>query len=165
MVMAIAFLITTVGVGIGFAYQVIKEENSPTTSPEQLVTTPDNANKLQGTKMQDFTPVASVSELQIIDLKEGAGEAVKEGDSVTVDYTGADAATGVVFESSKDSGRTVNFRLDEVIEGWTKGMPGMKVGGVRRLLIPAAQAYGNVQGHELQKSDLVFDIELHSIGK
>ena len=113
--------------------------------------------------MDNFTPVAQVDDLQIIDLKEGTGQEVKEGDTVTVDYTGAVAATGKIFESSKDSGQPATFALSGVIEGWTKGMPGMKEGGVRRLVIPASMAYGASEGHELQKDNLVFDIELHSI--
>jgi FKBP-type peptidyl-prolyl cis-trans isomerase len=125
----------------------------------------DNKDMLQGTQLANFTPLTAVDELQVIDITEGTGEAVKEEDTVTVDYTGAVASTGVIFESSKDSGQTATFPLNRVIEGWTKGVPGMKVGGVRRLLIPAPMAYGGSEGHQLQKDNLVFDIELHKIGE
>jgi peptidylprolyl isomerase len=58
-------------------------------------------------------------------------------------YTGAVADTGVIFQSSLDSGPSpVTFALNQVIIGWQDGIPGMKVGGVRQLLIPAAEAYG-----------------------
>ena len=50
-------------------------------------------------------------------------------DTVTVDYTGAVAATGVVFQSSIDSGQPVSFPLGNVIKGWQDGIPGMKAGG------------------------------------
>jgi FKBP-type peptidyl-prolyl cis-trans isomerase len=165
MVMAVAFLTTTVGVGVAFAYQVIQEERKAPTSTTPSTQT--NTPKLKGSKMQDFTPVAKVDSLQVIDLQEGTGEAVKPGDSVTVDYTGAVAATGVVFQSSKDLGQPVSFSLDGVIKGWTEGMPGMKVGGKRRLIIPTDKAYGaNPPSADIPaNADLVFDIELHKIGK
>lgn len=97
---------------------------------------------MQGTQLNDFTPIADVPALQTTDLKVGDGDEVKPGDTVTVDYTGAVAATGIVFQSSLDFGRTISFGLDQVIKGWTDGVPGMKIGGTRRLLIPADQAYG-----------------------
>jgi FKBP-type peptidyl-prolyl cis-trans isomerase len=105
--------------------------------------------------------------LQSTDLTVGDGQEVQPGDTVTVDYTGAIAATGQIFQSSKDFGRTVSFPLNQVIKGWTDGIPGMKVGGTRRLLIPAAQAYGaNPPGGSNipANADLVFDVTLHSIG-
>ncbi len=122
---------------------------------------------LQGTQMASFTPVSSVPELQKIDTAAGDGQEVKAGDTVTVDYTGAVAATGVIFQSSKDIGQPATFGLDQVIKGWTEGIPGMKVGGTRRLLIPAAQAYGAnpPAGSGIPaNADLVFDVTLYAIG-
>jgi FKBP-type peptidyl-prolyl cis-trans isomerase len=92
---------------------------------------------------------------------------VKAGDTVTVDYTGAVAATGVIFQSSKDTGQPVSFSLDGVIKGWTDGLPGMKVGGTRRLIIPAGQAYGAnpPAGSGIPaNAPLVFDITLYKVG-
>jgi FKBP-type peptidyl-prolyl cis-trans isomerase len=62
-------------------------------------------------------------------------------------------------------GRPATFPLSHVIEGWQKGVPGMKVGGTRRLIIPAAQAYGSSSPSASipPNSDLVFDIELVSV--
>jgi FKBP-type peptidyl-prolyl cis-trans isomerase len=128
----------------------------------------DNSNKLQGTKLADFTPVASISKLQTIDTNPGTGEAVKAGDTVTVDYTGAVAATGIIFQSSKDTGQPVSFPLSGVIAGWSQGIPGMKEGGTRRLLIPANLAYGANPPQSSgipPNADLVFDVTLHKIGK
>ena len=122
---------------------------------------------LQGTKLVDFTPVATVDSLQSIDTSVGTGDEVKPGDSITAHYTGAVAATGVIFQSSHDSGSPATFSLSGVIKGWTDGVPGMKVGGKRRLIIPAAQAYGASppQGSGIpENAPLVFDIELVSIG-
>src|SRR5579875_2694776 len=92
--------------------------------------------------MQDFTPVDSVSELKTEDRVVGTGAEVEPGDTVTCHYTGAIAKTGEVFQSSRDFGRPISFPLSGVIAGWTQGVPGMKVGGTRRLLIPAEMAYG-----------------------
>lgn len=124
--------------------------------------------KLEGKPMQGFTPVEKINELQSTDLKEGTGEAVTPGATITAHYTGAVAATGVVFQSSYDAGQPATFGLAAVIAGWTEGVPGMKVGGIRRLLIPAEKAYGanppqnsNIPAN----ADLVFDIELVKIGE
>ncbi len=116
--------------------------------------------------MDDFTPVPQVSELTRIDTQEGTGDIVQAGATITAHYTGAIAATGEVFQSSKDFGRPISFGLNQVIKGWTDGVPGMKVGGIRRLLIPADQAYGSRPpgGSGIPAdADLVFDIELVSI--
>lgn len=125
-------------------------------------------NQLQGTQLSNFTPVASIDKLQAIDTVPGTGQTVKAGETVTVDYTGAVAATGVIFQSSKDTGQPATLALDQVIAGWSQGIPGMKVGGTRRLLIPASLAYGEnpPAGSGIPaNADLVFDVTLHSIGK
>lgn len=122
---------------------------------------------LQGTTLNDFTPVDTVTELQIIDLKEGTGDAVQPGATVTAHYTGAVAATGLIFQSSHDFGQAIPFGLNQVIKGWTDGVPGMKVGGTRRLVIPADQAYGSTPppGSGIPSdAALVFDIELTAVG-
>lgn len=126
----------------------------------------DPNQKLEGTKLPNFEPVDSVAELQIIDLAEGDGPVVPEGATVTAHYTGARCKDGVIFQSSHDFGaQGMTFPLSGVIEGWTKGVPGMKVGGTRRLVIPAAMAYGSQSpsANIPPNSDLVFDIELISV--
>jgi FKBP-type peptidyl-prolyl cis-trans isomerase len=136
--------------------------------PSNKTTKEVNVTQLQGTKLADFTPVASISQLQSVDNAPGNGDAVKPGDTVTVDYTGAVAATGVIFQSSKDTGQPVSFPLSGVIAGWSQGIPGMKTGGTRRLLIPASLAYGPnpPAGSGIPaNADLVFDVTLHKIGK
>ena len=116
--------------------------------------------------MQDFTPVDTVPELKSEDRVEGTGAVVEPGDTVTCHYTGAVAKTGEVFQTSHDFGKPISFPLSGVIQGWTKGVPGMKVGGTRRLLIPAAMAYGDRPPYGSgipANADLVFDIELVAI--
>ena len=121
---------------------------------------------LQGTLLANFAPIDQVSELQVIDVAEGSGAVVPEGATITAHYTGAICKTGVIFQSSHDFGANgITFPLDGVIQGWTKGVPGMKVGGTRRLVIPAAMAYGSQSPSAdiPANSDLVFDIELVSV--
>ncbi len=118
--------------------------------------------------LDNFTPVDSISELQIVDIVEGDGAVAIVTDTVTCHYTGAIAKTGAVFQSSRDFGKPISFPLNGVIQGWTEGVPGMKIGGKRRLLIPAIKAYGSRPpfGSGIPAdADLVFDIELVSIEK
>lgn len=121
--------------------------------------------RLEGTKLTNFTPIPAVTELQIIDTVEGTGETVPENATITAHYTGALCKDGTIFQSSHDFGNPVTFGLTQVIAGWTQGVPGMKVGGVRRLIIPSALAYGSARaGANIPpNSDLVFDIELVAI--
>lgn len=122
----------------------------------------------EGSKLADFEPRAeSVAELEIIDVEVGTGEEVQAGATITAHYTGALVKNGIIFQSSHDFGEAITFGLNQVIVGWTQGVPGMKVGGMRRLIIPAEMAYGasspakNIPAN----SDLVFDIELVAIPK
>lgn len=125
----------------------------------------DTNQTLEGTVLANFTPVNAVTELEIIDIAVGDGEEVQPGATITAHYTGAICSNGVIFQSSKDFGSPATFGLDQVIAGWTRGVPGMKVGGTRRLVIPAEQAYGaqSPSPNIPPNSDLVFDIELVAI--
>jgi FKBP-type peptidyl-prolyl cis-trans isomerase len=176
---ALLFFGTTAAVSIVVVLQV-RQQNQAEKSSQDSSSTTDAANQLkaqdaqpqegqlQGTQLADFTPVAKIDSLQKIDTQVGTGDTVKPGDTVTAHYTGAVAATGIIFQSSHDTGQPVAFPLDSVIKGWTDGVPGMKVGGKRRLLIPADQAYGATppQGSGIPaNADLVFDIELVKIGQ
>lgn len=121
--------------------------------------------KYEGTKLADFEPIDKVTELQIIDIEPGTGTEVQQGDKITAHYTGALCKNGIIFQSSHDFGQAATFSLDQVIAGWTQGVPGMKVGGMRRLIIPSEMAYGSVRAASNipPNSDLVFDIELMAI--
>lgn len=173
---AVLFLITSLGFSGLVVWQMHKDDQASKTATlgantkenASQTSSSNNEGKLEGTKLADFTPVAKVEQLQKIDQVVGNGDEVKPGDTVTAHYTGAVAATGVVFQSSHDTGQPVPFGLNQVIKGWTEGVPGMKVGGKRRLLIPADQAYGAnpPQGSGIPaNADLVFDIELVKIGQ
>lgn len=154
------FVGTGLGVGVVAFWQAThqKKDTSPTVNTS--ITPP--AQKLKGTQLTNFTPLAKVDSLQGIDIQPGSGTEAKANSTVTVQYTGAVAATGVIFESSIDTGQPVSFGLNQVIKGWAEGVPGMKVNGQRRLLIPASLAYGaNSPSPDIPaNADLVFDITL-----
>jgi FKBP-type peptidyl-prolyl cis-trans isomerase len=122
-------------------------------------------SRYEGTKLTDFEPRDAVTELEILDIETGSGETVNPGATITAHYTGALCKNGVIFQSSHDFGDPLTFGLDQVIKGWTDGVPGMKVGGMRRLVIPSEQAYGSARAaaNIPPNSDLVFDIELVAI--
>lgn len=166
------FLLTSSALTIAIIVQNVSSKNDSKKAATSQATKPEvkkvNPNKLEGTKLVGFEPTASIPELQKIDTTPGTGDEVKPGATVTVDYTGAVAATGVIFQSSKDSGQQVTFPLSQVIPGWTQGVPGMKAGGTRRLLIPAKLAYGGnpPQGSGIPaNADLVFDITVSKVAK
>lgn len=170
MTLAIVFLLSSLAFSGAVIWQLIQDgKKEPASSAEPANQSESKKeNTLEGTQLTDFTPVASVASLQKIDTVVGTGDEVKPGDTVTAHYTGAVAATGIIFQSSLDGGQPIPFSLSQVIKGWTDGVPGMKVGGKRRLLIPADQAYGanppagsNIPAN----ADLVFDIELVKIGE
>ncbi len=100
------------------------------------------------------------SGLEIWEVKEGKGDAVKAGAKVKVHYTGW-LTNGDIFDSSVVRKEPIEFGLDGVIKGWQEGIPGMKVGGVRRLRIPAELAYGNRKvGSIPPGSTLIFEVEM-----
>lgn len=137
-----------------------------TTDASIQTNTVQEGQKMEGTQLANFTPVANVDQLTCIDIKVGDGAEAQPGATVVAHYTGAVAATGTIFQSSHDNGQPIPFSLSGVIKGWTEGVPGMKVGGVRRLLIPAEKAYGsNPPANSGIPADaaLVFDIELTDI--
>jgi FKBP-type peptidyl-prolyl cis-trans isomerase len=99
-----------------------------------------------------ITPVTFPDGLKIVDLKVGDGASVPTGSAVTVQYTGW-LADGKKFDSSRDRGQPICAILAAsaqpqgdcfpVVPGWNEGVPGMKVGGRRKLIIPPALGYGD----------------------
>ncbi len=82
------------------------------------------------------------TKLYVKDIKVGTGPVVSPGATITANYTGVSCSTGKIFDSSYAHGGAVTFPLNQVIPGWTNGLPGMKVGGVRLLGIPPQDGYG-----------------------
>lgn len=110
--------------------------------------------------MQKFT------ELKVEDTLVGTGAEVKSGDTVVMHYTGT-LVDGTKFDSSLDRGQPFETQIGvgRVIKGWDQGVPGMKVGGKRKLFIPSALAYGErgAGGVIGPNADLIFEVELLGI--
>lgn len=118
------------------------------------------------------TPMADsgITTLQITEVTPGTGAEARPGMTVSVHYTGylydasKDDKKGAKFDSSKDSNEPFEFPLGagHVIEGWDRGVAGMKVGGSRVLTIPPAMGYGarGAAGAIPPNATLLFDVEL-----
>ena len=112
-------------------------------------------------------PTFSDSGLGIIDIETGTGETPAPGQTLVVHYTGWVSEDGTKFDSSLDRGTPFEFAFGagQVIAGWDEGLATMKVGGKRRLIIPAELAYGE-QGRPPTippNAELTFDIEFLEI--
>jgi FKBP-type peptidyl-prolyl cis-trans isomerase len=113
---------------------------------------------------------AAPKELQASDVVTGTGAEAKEGDKVTVQYVGTLFNGGKEFDTSWQKGRTpFQFTIGQgqVIQGWDQGIPGMKVGGRRVLVIPADLAYGAAGSPPTipANAPLVFVVDLKKIAK
>ncbi len=106
--------------------------------------------------------------LKIRDIVKGKGAGAAVSDELTVQYVGVRAVNGEEFDASWDRGEPFSFSLGagEVIPGWDAGLEGMKEGGRRELIIPAAQAYGQSGGPPPigPNETLVFVVDLEKIG-
>ena len=105
------------------------------------------------------------SGLKYQDMVVGSGAEATPGRRVSVHYTGWLQSDGTKFDSSVDRGTPFDFTLGrgEVIQGWDQGVAGMKVGGKRKLTIPANLGYGaqgTPGGPIPPNATLVFDVEL-----
>jgi FKBP-type peptidyl-prolyl cis-trans isomerase FkpA len=107
------------------------------------------------------------SGVEIWDVKEGKGEAATKKSTIVIHYTGwLTDAKATKFDSSVDRDEKITFPLKTLIKGWQEGIPGMKPGGVRRLRIPGALAYGErgtPDGAIPPNATLVFEIELFEV--
>ncbi len=106
----------------------------------------------------------TASGLYYQDLEVGAGDEAVSGTTVSVHYEGW-LANGTKFDSSRDRGTPFEFQLGAgfVIAGWDEGVAGMRVGGIRKLVIPPDLAYGSAGaggGVIPGNATLVFDVEL-----
>lgn len=114
--------------------------------------------------MIDFIEGPPPSELVIEDLVIGDGQEAAPGDTVDVHYVGVEFESGEQFDSSWDRGESISFPLAGLIQGWQEGIPGMRVGGRRQLVIPPHMAYGPAgSGHRLSGATLVFVIDLLAV--
>jgi peptidylprolyl isomerase len=113
----------------------------------------------------EFHEGPAPTELVIEDITVGEGTQAAAGDKVTVHYLGVEFDSGEQFDSSWDRGESIEFPLRGLIAGWQEGIPGMAVGGRRKLIIPPALAYGPAgAGHRLSGKTLIFVIDLIAVG-
>ncbi|MCE1178739.1 MAG: FKBP-type peptidyl-prolyl cis-trans isomerase [Micrococcales bacterium] len=93
----------------------------------------------------DFPGDTPPSELVIEDITVGDGAEAKAGDVVRAHYVGVSHSTGEEFDASWNRGAPLDFQVGvgQVIAGWDEGIPGMKVGGRRKLVIPPHKGYGD----------------------
>jgi len=115
------------------------------------------------------TPTPPTAPFSATDLREGTGTAASQGRTVTVSYTGwlfdpsRPESKGTQFDSQGSF--TFQLGVGRVIPGWEQGIPGMKVGGQRRLTIPPNLGYGSqMVGSIPPNSTLVFDVMLLNVG-
>jgi FKBP-type peptidyl-prolyl cis-trans isomerase len=117
--------------------------------------------------MSNSTSTQSSSGLIIEDIRLGDGQEVKSGQSATFNYLGT-LSDGTKFDSSYDRGTpfTTKIGVGQVIAGWDEGIPGMKIGGKRKLTIPGNLAYGPrgiPQAGIGPNATLIFEVELISV--
>ncbi len=128
--------------------------NQSTPAPSNLIAM-DNENQ-----------VTTASGLKYVELAEGTGETPAKGQTVSVHYTGT-LENGKKFDSSRDRNSAFEFQIGEgqVIKGWDEGLSTMKVGGRRKLIIPADLGYGarGAGGVIPPNATLIFDVELLKI--
>ncbi|MFW2161482.1 FKBP-type peptidyl-prolyl cis-trans isomerase [Acinetobacter beijerinckii] len=129
---------------------------------QELAQKNDQAGKsflAENAKKSDITTTKSGLQYQV--LQQGTGKSPKATSTVKVNYEGR-LLDGTVFDSSIARNHPVDFKLNQVIAGWTEGVQTMKEGGKSRFFIPSTLAYGEVGAGDAigPNSTLIFDIEL-----
>ena len=117
-------------------------------------------------------PDEPATELVVLDIQVGHGDEITQADAdagaeVEVHYVGVGQQSRNVFDSSFERGETISFPLNRVIEGWTKGLVGQKVGGRRQITIPGELAYGRRSPTPAigPNETLVFVVDLFAINR
>jgi FKBP-type peptidyl-prolyl cis-trans isomerase len=150
------FLLLPLILAVGFGILILITSESPGTNKPKDAAADEFPNK------DEDGYVTADSGLKYKDVKTGDGTEAKTGDNVVVHYTGW-LTDGKKFDSSRDKKKPFDFRLGgRVIKGWNKGIPGMKVGGKRVLVVPPNLAYGEEGfGDDIPpNAELIFAVEL-----
>lgn len=157
--LAILFAVTTIGFSVFVVWEMSRQQDTDTVNDltQQIEEGPKDY-------MKDFEPLGEnrVASLDTTDKVIGDGEEATSDSTVVVEYTGALTSDGSIFDSTDSrAGEPAEFALSDVIAGFRDGIVGMKVGGERRILIPASLGYGEQGGGSIPAdSDLVFDVKL-----
>jgi FKBP-type peptidyl-prolyl cis-trans isomerase len=169
---ALLFLVTSLTLTILVLWSMHQQnrQNAQTNQAQQAVAGCDGTKPIPAETLPDpdiYKSSGSVSSLEKTDLVTGSGTAANSGDCLDVKYYGTLAANGKKFDTNYDKPLAFQFKLGAgmVIPGWDQGVAGMKPGGTRRLVIPAALGYGTQgSGSAIPpNSDLVFVIKLEKI--
>ncbi len=155
------FLATLLVVGAIYLVVNKKDSNQYLQTTDQSGTIDSNVESEEIVSSEE--EMEKVTELKIEDEVVGTGTEAISGKTVTVNYLGT-LTDGTKFDSSYDRNEPFSFTLGagEVIEGWDKGVVGMKIGGKRKLTIPSSMAYGDsgISGAIPGGATLVFEVEL-----
>jgi peptidylprolyl isomerase len=150
----------TVGTPAATAGSILPTTSVVTVSQSTL--TPSNLIAMDNSENQVTTP----SGLKYVEIVEGTGDTPVKGQTISVHYTGT-LESGKKFDSSRDRNEAFEFQIGEgqVIKGWDEGLSTMKVGGRRKLIIPAELGYGarGAGGAIPPNATLIFDVELLKI--
>ena len=148
-------IILIVVVGIFFALRSAKNNPEPVT---------ENNTQSMNTENTNEETLPTSDELLMTTVKEGSGDEAKDGDVITVNYTGYFADGTVFFSCVGKTPFQSTLGAGQVIAGWDVGVKGMKKGEVRRLVIPADMAYGEAGRPGIPpNSTLAFEVELLEI--
>lgn len=149
---------------------ILANDNAKTDQSEQLKLQKQAGEQAKMTKepLDGYAPEAfdkaAVTELKVEELKSGTGKQATESSTVSANYFGW-TSDGVIFDSSKKNGQAspVEFPLNGVIKGWTEGLKGAQEGSVRKLTIPASQAYGDQAPTGYPSGPLMFIVVLEKV--
>ena len=169
---AVAIVAATILFFGGAIWNALRASFAPAEAPQAVTAAPDaqaTTTSATASSTATITTMQNISKtpgLEIYDEKVGTGAEAKAGQTISAHYVGT-LVNGTKFDSSLDRGQPFQFTLGvgQVIQGWDLGIQGMKVGGVRKLVISPELGYGSRGAGNLipPNSTLVFEVQLIAI--